>query len=170
MDGELIATPRPAARHAVTASVLGADLLDLFQRGRGGGPGGWWIIDEPELHFGEDVLVPDLAGWRRERMPTVPDVPAIELPPDWVCEIASPSTTRIDRTRKPILYARVKIPHFWILDPRARTLEVFRLEGAHYSLVSAHAEEDRIRAEPFEQVELEMGGWWIGSDNPEAAG
>src|SRR5262249_50021083 len=119
IDGELIATPRPAMPHAVASSVIGSDLGSRFH-GSGGGlgaPGGWWIIDEPELHFGQDVLVPDLAGWRRERMPRIPNAPAVELAPDWVCEILSRSTGRIDRGRKLDVYARVKVPHTWLLDP-----------------------------------------------------
>src|SRR5438309_11917686 len=102
IDGELIVSPRPASPHAIASSAMGADLFGPFHRSSGGGsgPGGWWILDEPELHFREDVLVPDLAGWRRERMPKVPNVPAFELPPDWVGEIVSPSTERVDRPRK----------------------------------------------------------------------
>src|SRR6185369_17877981 len=105
VDGELFASPRPRPRHAVAASVLGSDLNIPFQQGRGG-PGGWWILFEPELHFGEDVLVPDIAGWRHERMRTIPDAAFITLAPDWVCEVVSPSTGRLDRSRKMGVYAR----------------------------------------------------------------
>jgi Uma2 family endonuclease len=107
--GELHVSPRPAVPHAVVASTIGMDVGSWFQRGRGG-PGGWWILDEPELHFGADVLVPDLAGWRRERMSAPPSGAAIELPPDWVCEVLSPSTVRFDRTAKLAVYARVGVP------------------------------------------------------------
>src|SRR5438876_12320875 len=117
IDGELIVTPRPALPHAAASSALGAELWGPFNRPPGsGGPGGWWILDEPELHFGQDVLVPDLAGWRRERLPKLGRGVGIELPPDWVCEVVSPSTARIDRTRKMAIYAKVGVPHLWIVD------------------------------------------------------
>jgi Uma2 family endonuclease len=162
IDGELVATPRPAARHSLAASMLGGDLTVSFGRNPkgGGGPGGWWILDEPELHFGKDVLVPDLAGWRRERMPKVPDTTAIELAPDWVCEVVSPSTARIDRTRKMRVFKRVKVGHLWLLDPIARTLEVFRLESKGWLRVSDHDGNEPVRAEPFEAVQLDPSQWW----------
>ena len=128
LDGELIVSPRPASPHAVAASRLMIELGGPFDRGRGG-PGGWTILTEPELHFGPQVMVPDLAGWRRERMPQVPDVPFFELEPDWVCEVLSPSTARIDRSRKMRHYARARVQHVWLVDPLATTLEVFRLDG-----------------------------------------
>lgn len=161
IDGELFVSPRPALPHAHIASVLGIDIGGPFDRGRGG-PGGWWILDEPELHFGADVLVPDLAGWRRERMPRVPNSAALELPPDWVCEVVSPSTARLDRTRKMNVYARVKVPYLWIIDPLAMTLESFRLDGEHWVLKSTYAGDDKVRAEPFTAVELDIGSWWAG--------
>ena len=132
-----------------------------FHRGRGG-PGGWVILDldEPELHLGPDVLVPDLAGWRRERMPTVPDVAAFELAPDWLCEVLSPSTVAVDRVRKMPVYAREGVTHVWLVDPLARTLEVFRREGPGDARVNAWADEDRVRAEPFDAIELELGILW----------
>jgi Uma2 family endonuclease len=163
IDGELIVSPRPAFPHLLATSELGHDLISPFGRGRGG-PGGWWIVDEPELHFGEDVVVPDLAGWRKERMPRYPRTAAVELPPDWVCEVISPSTARIDRTAKLRVYERVRVPHMWIVDPLARTLEVFRLVGEHYSIVQTHAGDERVRAEPFDAVELEMINWWGGPE------
>src|SRR5438552_988428 len=111
IDGELIATRRPAAPHTLAASMIGFVLIGPFggPSGAAGAPGGWWILDEPELHLGEDVVVPDLAGWRRERMPTVPDVAAFELPPDWACEVVSPSTGAIDRGRKMRVYNRERV-------------------------------------------------------------
>jgi Uma2 family endonuclease len=119
IDGEIIASPRPALPHALATSALGAELLSRFQFGRGG-PGGWWLLDEPELHLGPDVLVPDIAGWRRERMPEVPDAPYVEMAPDWVCEVISPSTARTDRARKLPVYARLAVGFTWIVDPLAR--------------------------------------------------
>lgn len=157
--GELYASPRPAGPHSVAASVLTMELGSAFHRGRGG-PGGWAIIIEPELHFGDDVLVPDLAGWRRERMPRVPRTPAFTLAPDWLCEVLSPSTARLDRAAKLPVYAREGVKHVWLVDPEARMLEVFRLEGAHYSLRVTHSGTARVRAEPFEALELELAALW----------
>ena len=99
VDGHLYATPRPAADHQIASSVLGSELGPAFHLGRGG-PGGWWIIDEPELHLGRQILVPDLAGWRRERMPVMQREPFFTLAPDWICEVLSPSTARLDRMKK----------------------------------------------------------------------
>jgi Uma2 family endonuclease len=162
LDGELIVSPRPASPQAMASSVLGADLVGSFHgRGGGGAPGGWWILDEPELHFGQDVVVPDLAGWRRERMPRMPEAPFFELAPDWVCEVVSPSTARLDRSRKMDLYARVAIPHLWMLDPLARTIEVFRLEQGAWLRLRTHAGDERARLAPFEAVELDPGRWWL---------
>src|SRR5690606_30130204 len=127
--------PRPAAIHAVAASVLGGELSGPFHRGRGG-PGGWVILDEPELHLGGDVLVPDLAGWRRERMPEIPDAAGFELAPDWVCEVLSPSTEAVDRAQKVRLYAREGVAHVWLLNPRGRTLEVLALDGSGYRIAN----------------------------------
>ena len=128
--------------------------------GDAGAPGGWWILLEPELHFGEDVLVPDLAGWRRERMPAFPNVAAFELAPDWVCEVVSPSTARIDRGRKLGVYARENVPYLWFVDPLARTLEVFRLDAGRWVVVEVHEGARVLRAEPFDAVELDTARWW----------
>ena len=157
--GELHVSPRPAAPHTVAASRLGGGLSGPFDEGRGG-PGGWIILDEPELHFGEDVLVPDLAGWRRERMPRPPRTAAFTLAPDWVCEVLSPSTAALDRGIKLPVYARESVRHVWLMDPDARTLEVFRLEGTRYVLLITHTGLARIRAEPFESLELDLSFLW----------
>lgn len=157
--GELYASPRPAVPHAVAASRLGGELIGPFDRGRGG-PGGWIILFEPELHLSGDVLVPDLAGWRRERLPKAPRAAAMTLAPDWLCEILSPSTEARDRSSKLPAYAREGVRHVWLLDPDVRTLEVFRLEGEHYSLLGTHVGEARVHAEPFEALELELNALW----------
>ncbi|MFL5304554.1 MAG: Uma2 family endonuclease [Polyangia bacterium] len=159
LDGELIVSPRPASPHAVAASQLGVDLAGPFGRQKGG-PGGWVILDEPELHFGLNVIVPDLAGWRRERMPQVPSVPFFELPPDWLCEVVSPPTARIDRTRKMRHYARARVQHIWLVDPLATTLEVFRLDGDGWRLVDAYGGDAKVRPEPFDAVELDLTNLW----------
>ncbi|MBZ4375106.1 Uma2 family endonuclease [Corallococcus sp. AS-1-6] len=159
VNGELYASPRPASRHAVAASHLGGELYAPFDRGRSG-PGGWIILTEPELHLGQDVLVPDLAGWRRERMPRVPDVVGFTLAPDWLCEVLSPSTSRLDRFRKLPVYAREGVRHVWLVDPLQYTLEVFRLEGSHYLLVGTHQDAETVHAEPFEALPLELKVLW----------
>ncbi|MDI7267808.1 MAG: Uma2 family endonuclease [Myxococcota bacterium] len=165
VDGELIAGPRPASRHARGASALCITLGGPFDMGTNG-PGGWWIIVEPELHLGPDVLVPDLAGWRRERMPVFPDVPFFDLAPDWACEVLSPVTGRLDRVRKLPIYAREQVRHTWLVDPAMRTLEVFRLHGSQWLLVATHADDEKVRAEPFDAVEIALGTLWIEPANP----
>jgi Uma2 family endonuclease len=159
IDGELYASPRPAGRHTLAASSLGADLGGPFQKGRGG-PGGWWILDEPELHFGEDVVVPDLGGWRKERLARITNDAFFVLAPDWVCEVLSPSTERIDRVRKLAVYAREGVRHAWLLNPIARTLEVFRLEGQRWLLVATHGPDEVVRAEPFDAIEIDLLSLW----------
>jgi Uma2 family endonuclease len=159
IGGELIVSPRPAPRHAVAASVLGGELGPPYHSGRDG-PGGWWILDEPELHLGDDVLVPDLAGWRRQRMPTMPDTAYFALAPDWVCEVLSPSTARLDRQSKLAVYARESVGHVWLLDPIQRILEVLRLERRQWMIVSVHANEDQVCAEPFEATTLPLLRLW----------
>lgn len=159
IDGELVTTPRPAPPHAVAASSLGMKLGPPFQFGDGG-PGGWLILDEPELHLGPDVLVPDLAGWRRERMPELPDAAWFELAPDWVCEVLSASTERRDRKQKLRIYARAQVCHAWLVDPILHTLEVLRLSGTNWVILGVHDEEDVVRAEPFEAIELALAVLW----------
>lgn len=155
IDGELIVQPRPASPHAQATTELTSLLVPPFRRGRGG-PGGWVILGEPELHLGDDVLVPDLAGWRRERMPELPEVPYFSLAPDWLCEVLSPSTAKLDRTKKLATYAKERVPHVWLVDPEAKTLEVLRLEGSRYSILATFADEPLVRAEPFDAIELEL--------------
>lgn len=159
VDGELWTSPRPAPRHAVAHSRLMGELTPPFDRGRGG-PGGWLILLEPELHLGDHALVPDIAGWRRERMPRVPQTPYFALAPDWVCEILSPSTGRIDRSAKMRLYAAADVGNLWIVDPSLQTLEVYRLEAGRWVVLDTHAGDALIRAEPFDALELRLGRWW----------
>jgi Uma2 family endonuclease len=159
ISGTLHASPRLMFPHALAATRLGAELGSPFDRGRDG-PGGWYILGKPELHFGEDVLVPDLAGWRKERMPQAPRTAATSLAPDWVCEVLSPSTAALDRAVKLPVYAREGVRHVWLLDPLARTLEHFRLEEARYLLLVTHSGPARVRVEPFEAIELELAWLW----------
>ncbi len=159
INGELHTQPRPAGPHQSVAAGL-TDVLGLpFRRGKGG-PGGWILLDEPELHLGPEIIVPDMAGWRRERMATVQNVAYFTLVPDWVCEILSPSTARIDRIHKLPIYARHAVRHVWIVDPLERTLEIFRLEGERLFLHATHADDQRLRAEPFDAVELDLSVLW----------
>lgn len=161
IDGELVTLPRPRATHARAAGELHAELRDPFDRGRGG-PGGWIFLFEPELHLGSpsDVVSPDLAGWRRERMPELPDVAAFTLAPDWVCEVLSDSTESIDRGRKMRIYRREGVQHLWLVDARARALEVWRVVDGRWREVDTFEGEGRVRAEPFEAIELDMSALW----------
>ena len=164
IDGELVTSPRPASPHALAATRIGTDLGGPFDRPPGGGlPGGWWLLFEPELHLGEDVIVPDFAGWRRDRMPVLPNVVGFTQPPDWVCEVVSPSTGAVDRGRKMRIYARERVAHLWMVDPLARTLEIYRLEDNRWVVAGTHAASEHVRAEPFDAVELDIGRWWLES-------
>jgi Uma2 family endonuclease len=159
LEGELYAFPRPAMPHAHAASVLGGELMGPFHRGRNG-PGGWLIIDEPELRFGADVLVPDIAGWRRERLPKGPADAYPTLAPDWLCEVLSPSTETVDRTKKLEIYARESVGNVWLVDPLLERFEVLRLESQRWSLVAVHEGEAVVRAEPFAAIALELAALW----------
>jgi Uma2 family endonuclease len=160
LSGELYASPRPASPHAVAAGALFRKLGGPLQDGENG-PGGWWFIVEPELHFGAYVLVPDVAGWRRERMPKIPNVAHFTLAPDWLCEVTSPSTQAIDRRKKLPIYAREDVPNVWLIDPLQQTLEVLRLVSQRWSLVATHAADAKVRAEPFDAIELALRALWL---------
>ncbi|HVE82393.1 MAG TPA: Uma2 family endonuclease, partial [Myxococcales bacterium] len=160
IGGDLMVAPRPAVPHARASSILGEELSGPYDRGRGG-PGGWWILDEPEIHLAGDVLVPDLAGWRRSRLPELRAEPFLSLSPDWVCEVLSPGTKGIDRVRKLPIYAREHVAHVWLVDPEERTLEVFRLHEGKFVLVGTFDGAALVRAEPFDQVAIELGALWL---------
>ena len=159
LNGELHTHPRPASRHARASSMLGGKLADPFDLGSGG-PGGWWIIDEPELHLGPQIMVPDLAGWRRERMPEYPDAAWFELCPDWVCEILSPSTASTDRSIKMPLYAEHGVSHLWLIDPRLQTLEGYQLQNGHWLLLTTLKDDDPVRLAPFDAIEFPLSALW----------
>jgi len=148
LHGALHVHPRPTPRHARAATAVTGELWNPFGRGRGG-PGGWLLLDEPELHLGPHVVVPDIAGWRRERLPRLPDTAFIETRPDWVCEVLSPSTVRIDRTDKLTIYAAFGVSHAWYVDPDARTLEVLELTGDRWTLAATFKDADAVAAPPF---------------------
>jgi Uma2 family endonuclease len=159
IDSALYLSPQPAGPHVYSASSLGGELEGPFGKGRGG-PGGWWILDEPELHMGEDVLVPDLAGWRRERMPAIPREVAFTVAPDWVCEILSPSTRKLDLTAKRDRYGSAGVPHLWLVDPLARTLEAFVLRSGAWVLGASLKEADEVRLAPFDSVAFPLSALW----------
>jgi Uma2 family endonuclease len=161
IDGELYVFPRPANRHVKLASRLGGKLSGPFDLGEGG-PGGWHILDEQEIHLlQEEPVVPDLAGWRRERLPEIPDEAYISLAPDWVCEILSPSTAKHDRERKMPLYARHGVRWAWIIDPFARTLEVLVLdERGRWKGPTVYKDTERVHVVPFEEIELNLAILW----------
>ena len=158
--GQLHTHPRPAPKHAQAYSALGGNLWNPFDGGKRGS-GGWWILDEPELHLGGDIIVPDIAGWRRERMPALPETAWFELAPDWACEILSPSTARTDHALKMSIYARERVPHLWLVDPDARTLEVYRLQDdGHWLLLATLKEDDPVKQPPFDAITFALGSLW----------
>jgi Uma2 family endonuclease len=159
IDGVLYLSPRPTLEHAGATGALFGDLYDPFDRSRGG-PGGWRIFFEPELHFGEDVLVPDIAGWRIARMPQQPIGVGTKLAPDWLCETLSPSTAKLDRTKKLGVYARERVPHVWFVDPKRQTLEVFAFRGSTLVTQATYRSRERVRIEPFEAVEINLAFLW----------
>ena len=159
LAGTLHTHPRPAARHAWASSILGGELVTPFGRGRGG-PGGWWIVFEPELHLGDDIVVPDLAGWRRETMPEYPDAAYFEVAPDWICEVLSPSTRRLDQNEKRPLYAREGVSHLWFVDPDAKTLEVFELREGRWMLLATLADDAPVSQPPFDAITFPLDALW----------
>jgi Uma2 family endonuclease len=159
IHGQLITQPRPAPKHALASSAIGGAFSNPFQYGRGG-PGGWWILDEPELHLEPHILVPDLAGWRRERMPSLPDEAYFTLAPDWICEVLSPSTARLDRVSKMPIYAQQGVEWLWLVDPDLHTLEVYRLVKQHWQLEGSWQEADTVQAPPFAEISVNLSDWW----------
>ncbi len=159
IGGTLYTQPRPATRHALAAMALSEELGPPFRRGRGG-PGGWVLLPEPELHLGEEVLVPDLAGWRRERLPVLPDAPFLELAPDWVCEIVSPSTEVLDRGPKMSIYGHEGVTFAWLVDPGAASLEAYHNEGGRWRPLGSWRGGAKVAARPFEAVAFDLSALW----------
>jgi len=162
IDGTLYTHARPALRHANASSNLGGLLFGPFRSGTGG-PGGWVIYDEPELHLGDepDIVVPDLGGWRRERLTALAEDAAwTSIAPDWICEVLSPSTQTIDRTVKMAVYLRERVGHVWFVDPLARTLEVYRHGGEVWIRCAAFSDDAVVRAEPFDAIDLPLAVLW----------
>jgi Uma2 family endonuclease len=159
VGGELVTSPRPRPRHAKATSALLAQVYAPFDAGRGG-PGGWMIVVEPEVHLGADVLVPDIAGWRRARLPRLPTEAWFPLAPDWICEVLSPSTAALDRGRKLPIYAREGVTNAWLVDPLAQTIEVLRRAQDGWLLLATYTGRQVFGAEPFDSVEIELPLLW----------
>ena len=159
INGTLYEFARPGTTHLSATSALGEILGPPFKQGKGG-PGGWVILDEPELHLGADILVPDLAGWRREQMPELPDAPFLTLAPDWVCEVLSPSTAALDRSERLPIYGTHGVKYVWFIDPSIRTLEVLKRDGDRWQVLVVFSGDGPVRAEPFEAIELALSDLW----------
>jgi len=161
LNGQLHAQPRPAPKHLHATSRLDRTVGRGYGDGEGG-PGGWWILIEPEIHFVRDieVAVPDLAGWKRERMASLPETAYFEIAPDWVCEVLSPSTASKDREIKLPLYARYGVSYAWLVDPEARTLEAFELKGRAWTESGRYAAGDRVAVAPFDAITLDLADLW----------
>ena len=159
IGGTLHTHPRPAPRHARAGARLISKLGPPFDEGDGG-PGGWRIFYEPELHLAGEVLVPDLAGWCRERMPELPDTAYFTLAPDWACEILSPSTRAHDLVHKRPLYAAAAIAYLWLIDPVEQILEAFALADGHWRLIGAVEHDDAVQIPPFDAVTFQLGDLW----------
>jgi Uma2 family endonuclease len=171
INGELVLQPRPVIAHQRASSELGIDLGGTI--GRRGPPDGWLILDEPELHLGPrdavDIVVPDLAGWRLSRLPTVPATAFITLAPDWVCEVLSPGTELRDRTAKLQIYAREGVAHLWFVSVQTRHVEIYRLdpETRLWTLLGTAQGNTKVRLAPFEEVEIDLSRLWtegLGAD------
>ncbi len=156
IDGLLHTHPRPMPRHTVACSALGGEITGPFQKGKGG-PGGWIFADEPELHLGGDVIVPDLAGWRRERLSILPEAAYFDIAPDWVCEIASPSTAAYDRGPKRRIYGEAGVAFMWILEPGSKLLEAFVLTGGNWLLAGTVSGSEQVSLPPFDAISFPLG-------------
>ena len=159
IDGTLVTHPRPVPRHVTASLSLGAELVGSYQRGRGG-PGGWVFMVEPELHLGANIVVPDVAGWRRERLATLSDKAWIDTPPDWVCEVLSPSTEYYDRGPKREIYAEAGVPYLWLVDPRVQVLEAFVLTAGKWLLAATVVGGAEVCAPPFDAASFSLGLLW----------
>lgn len=159
IHGVLYTQPRPSPRQSFSTSSLGDELVGPFQKGRGG-PGGWIILDEPEIRLGPHTLVPDMAGWRRERMPKLPDTQQIEIVPSWICEFLSPRTEKRDRGEKRTIYATYGVDHYWLVDPRLRSLEVMQRQDKNWLSIGYFTDGDQVPAPPFDAITFDLGLIW----------
>ena len=161
INGELVVSPRPSPKHMRSISILEGEIIPPYDRGRGGGPGGWVILSETEVRLGAHTIVPDIAGWRRERFPIHEDTNWISVAPDWVCEVISPSTALRDRTDKKAIYAEHRVGHLWLVDPVNMTVEVYRLGPDDWVPVGVWGGSAKARLEPFREIEIELGDLWL---------
>lgn len=155
IEGVLETHPRPAPRHATASSRMGLSIGNPFDLGNQG-PGGWVIIDEPEVHFSPHILVPDLAGWRRARMPQLPEKAYFETAPDWACEVLSPSTSRLDRGPKRRIYAEYGVEYLWLLDPDEQVLEAFHLADGQWTLIGTVIGAGAVSLRPFDAISFPL--------------
>ncbi len=161
LAGELVTHPRPAPKHARAASVIGAKLLGEFDTRLGGEYGDWWILDEPECHLAEDIVVPDIAGWRKTTMPELPESAWFPLRPDWVCEVLSPATAKYDRGVKQEVYAREGVGYYWLVDPLEKMIEVFELQNDRWVLLEVVSDNTVVRLTPFETMPFDLATLWV---------
>ncbi|MBF0224218.1 MAG: Uma2 family endonuclease [Desulfobacterales bacterium] len=161
INGELIIMPRPSPRHIKVSSSIGVFISSFYEFGWNGGPGNWIILDEPEIKLGENIFVPDIAGWKKERLSKFPKTNYISLSPDWICEVLSPSTEKTDRAKKMPIYAQFGVPYLWIINPIEKTLEIFKLSGKQWIVLAIYAEDDKFRDEPFQEIEIDLQNLWI---------
>jgi Uma2 family endonuclease len=160
IEGVLYTMTRPRSPHQNTTLGVGSDLRDPFQRGKGG-PGGWWILPEPGIELpSTPEISPDIAGWRKERLPSLPEDAAIHVVPDWVCEILSPTTRRHNLLVKKPYYAKIGVRHLWIIDRDARTIAASRLHEGLWIELGVWGDEQEARIEPFAEVPLDVASWW----------
>ena len=162
LDGVLHTLPRPSLKHSQASSIIGIDIGSAYHLGRGG-PGGWWILDEPEVHFILDTefCVPDLAGWRRERLPSLPDGHKIQVVPDWICEVLSPSTKSVDREVKMPLYAKFGVAYLWLVDPVEKTLESYKLDGKNqWQQTGFFQGAEQAEIKPFDAITIALSDLW----------
>ena len=160
LEGELVTHPRPSPKHALAASMMGAELIREFGSRAAGSSGDWWILFEPECHLNGEIFVPDIAGWRKENMSELPDTAWFSVRPDWICEIISPSTAKYDRGVKQEIYAREGVPHYWIVDPMARTVEVFALGDISWTQLGLVSEDEVVNLAPFESMPFDLSMLW----------
>jgi Uma2 family endonuclease len=166
IDGEIVEKAAPSGEHGgAQAGVVGSLLPSFGRRPGGRWPGGWWFASDVDIQLGEDICRPDVLGWRRDRVPAQPRGMPVRTIPDWVCEIVSGSNRRNDVVRKKRIYHRSEIGHYWILDPDEATLSVYRWHPDGYLEVLAAERGQRVRAEPFDAIELAVGVLF--GDDPE---
>jgi len=160
IDGVLYTMTKPRMRHQRTGTGISADLRGPFDLGRGG-PGGWWIVTEPGIELpNTPEISPDVAGWRRERMPEMPGDEPIRVVPDWVCEILSKNTRRHDQVVKMPYYAKIGVAYAWVADAEARVLVAYRLESGAWRVIGTYSNETEARIEPFDTVPVNVADWW----------